>query len=150
MAVSDYFTIKADTLAEVNAVRRAVPKHQIETRLEAKTASDKDEKAAEKAWRKAVIKRDGKVCRCCKRVVVAQLELSAERLEVHHVAGRADRAVRWDVRNGCVLCQTCHSKVTQHRLFILQAARLLFSPEGSTKRYINAAKKVSFSEKKES
>ncbi len=136
------------SFGEVNAVRRAIPKHAIPSRLDEKVADDRDEKAAEKAWRKGCIKRDGKVCRCCQRKVVVQLELADERLEVHHVAGRADQTVRWDVRNGIVLCAGCHSKVTRHLLFILQAARFLFHINGLAKAYINASKKVTFSEKR--
>lgn len=136
------------SMAEVNAQRRAVPKYQIPTRLDEKTADDKDEKKAEQRWRKGCIKRDGKICRHCGCVVVVQLELAGNRLEIHHVTGRADQATRWDVRNGLVLCQACHSKVTRHLLFILQIARFLFMVDGSTTRYINASKKVTFSAKR--
>lgn len=136
------------SLTDRASERYATPKHEIPTRLDEKTADDKDEKQKEKLWRKGVIKKDGKICRCCGCVVVVQLELAANRLEVHHVAGRADQAVRWDIRNGMVLCYACHEKVTRHLLFILQAARYLFTPEDSTKRYINARKKVTFSEKR--
>lgn len=133
------------TAAEVDVMRRGQPIPKGPTRLELKTAADKDEKRDERLWRKACLKRDGKICRCCGRVVVAQLELTANRLEVHHVAGRADQAVRWDVRNGIVLCSECHGKVTEHRLWILQAARFLFKI--GLKTYVNAAKKVTFSAK---
>lgn len=127
--------------------RYATAKHAIPTRLDERTADQRDGKAAEKTWRKGCIARDGKICRCCERKVVQQLALAPERLEVHHVAGRVDQAVRWDLRNGIVLCSECHEKVTRHLLFILQAARSLFTVEGSTKAYINASKKVTFSPK---
>lgn len=26
----------------------------------------------------------------------------------HHVIGRANYVLRWDIRNGCLLCQNCH------------------------------------------
>lgn len=140
------------TVADVEAERqrKREPIAKGPTRLETKTTADKDEKRDERVWRKTVIKRDGKICRCCGRVVVQQLELAANRLEVHHVAPRADQVVRWDPRNGIVLCAECHEKVTPHSgkllLFILQAARLLFKAENG-RTYINAAKKVTFSEK---
>lgn len=137
------------TMADVEAdrQRKREPIAKGPTRLETKTGADKDEKRDERLWRKACIKRDGKICRCCGRVVVQQLELAVNRLEVHHVAGRADRVVRWDVRNGIVLCSECHGKVTERRLFILQAARFLFHVNGLAKTYINASKKVTFSVK---
>lgn len=132
--------------AEVDEMRRkAGPILKGPSRLEVKTAQDRDEKRDERLWRKGCIKEDGRICRCCKRNVVAQLELAANRLEVHHVAGRADQAVRWDVRNGIVLCNECHSKVTERRLWILQAARFLFKV--GVRTYINARKKVTFSER---
>lgn len=136
---------KWPTMAEVNARPRATPKHEIPTKLAEKTAADRNEKRDERLWRKGCIKRDGKVCRCCDCVVVPQLELAANRLEVHHVAGRVDQTVRWDVRNGIVLCFECHSKITERRLWILQAARFLFRI--GQKTYIHAGKKVTFSEK---
>lgn len=140
---------RTPSLNERHGERYAKSKREIPTRLTETTKADKDEKAAERTWRKGVIKRDGHICRCCKRKVVAQLALAANRLEVHHVAPRADQAVRWDVRNGIVLCAECHEKVTSHSgkfsLFILQAARFLFKVGQQT--YINASKKVTFSEK---
>lgn len=133
------------TLAEMQAKPRATPKHAIPTRLAEKKADDRDEKRDERLGRKAAIKRDGKVCRCCKRVVIQQLELAPNRLDVHHVAGRADQAVRWDVRNLIVLCAECHEAVTHYRKFILQAAKHAFTV--GIKTYINASKKVTFSDK---
>lgn len=132
------------TLASVAAARRG-PITKGPSKLELKTADDRDDARDEKLWRKACIARDGKVCRRCQRVVVQQLELAANRLEVHHIAGRADRAVRWDVRNGLVVCGTCHDLLTRHLLFILQAAKHLFTVGQTT--YINASKKVTFSDK---
>ncbi len=137
---------RTPSLNDRQTERYAKAKHEIPTKLAEKTASDKDEKRDERAWKKACIKRDGKICRCCKRVVVPQLELAANRLEVHHVAGRADQVVRWDARNGIVLCAGCHGNITERRLWILQAARLLFKADNG-KTYINASKKVTFSEK---
>lgn len=132
------------TVAQVAAARRG-PIAKGPSRLDVKTADDRDDARDEKIWRKACITRDGKVCRRCKRVVVVQLELVANRLEVHHVAGRVDRAVRWDVRNGITVCAFCHDLLTRHELFILQAAKHLFTVGQQT--YLNAAKKVTFSDK---
>lgn len=146
MGVADYFTNKPITMAEAEALRVGKPITKGLTRLAEKTADDQDEKAKEKAWRKAVIKEDGKVCRRCKRKVVQQLELAPEQLHVHHVAPRVDQAVRWDVRNGMVLCATCHEKVTRYVLLLVQQARYLFRVDGVAKTYINARKPVTFKE----
>lgn len=135
------------TLAQMNEKPRAEQKGNIPTRLAEKKSDDKDEKAKEKLWRKGCIKRDGKICRHCDRVVVQQLELAPNRLEVHHIASRVDRAVRWDVRNGIVLCAECHEKVTRYRLVIVQVTRHRFTVDDSTKRYINAFKPVTWVEK---
>lgn len=137
------------TMAEVDASRIGKPIAKGKTRLDGVIADTRDEKADERRWRKAVIKRDGHICRCCKRHVVAQLAIAANRLEVHHVAPRADQAVRWDDRNGMVVCSECHEKLTPHSgklaFVILQAAKFLFTI--GSKTYINAAEKVTFKEK---
>lgn len=133
------------SLAERSRERYATPKYAMKTRLDERTAEIKDEKAAERAWRKGCIARDGKVCRCCQRKVVAQLALAPERLEVHHIASRADQAVRWDLRNGIVLCSECHEKVTRYLLVLLQHVKSLFSV--GQKAYIDASKKVTFRKK---
>lgn len=133
---------KPMTMAEVEAMRRGKPIEKGPSRLSERVDDLRAEKAAEKTWRKDCIKRDGKICQCCKRKVVPQLALAPERLEVHHIAGRADRAVRWDVRNGVVLCCECHEKITKHVIAILQAAKHLFTV--GLKTYINANKPLTF------
>lgn len=133
------------TLAESRTKPCATPKYQIPSGLEVKTAADRTEQREERAWRKACIARDGKVCRRCERTVVAQLERAPQRLEVHHLAGRVDRAFRYDVRNGLVVCGLCHDLLTRHRVFILQALKHMFTV--GTKHYLNASKPITFSEK---
>lgn len=32
-----------------------------------------------------------------------------EWLNAHHIIGRQDLRVRWDIRNGCCLCSGCHT-----------------------------------------
>lgn len=132
------------TMAEAAAARLGKTIDKGPSRLDVRTDDIRQDKAAERTWRKAVIARDGHVCRHCKCRVVKQLALAPNRLEIHHVAGRADRAVRWDVRNGMVLCATCHEKVTRNRLLIVQVAKLLFKI--GTQTYTNASKKLTFKE----
>jgi len=137
------------TLPEVEALRIGKPILKGPTRLETRIGDTRDEKGNERRWRKAVIALDGQTCQVCRRHVVQQLALAGNQLHVHHVAPRADQAVRWDVRNGMVTCLECHEKLTPHssapvHLVILQAARFLFTVGDKT--YINAREPVTFEE----
>lgn len=123
--------------------RRAVPKGV--SRLDAKTEKAIDEKKAEAAWKKAVWKRDKKICRCCKANVLKTIELLPQRGEVHHVKGREDRSVRWDRRNGLLVCKRCHDRITgavNDKLIVVGTK--FFTVAGLPTRYINADKRVSF------
>lgn len=130
------------TLAEVNAVRRAVPKYDMATRLETKTAEDKKAKTAEKVFLKAVWARDKGLCRHCERKVIKSLELVEQRGEVHHIASRVDQSVRFDSRNGILLCARCHEAVERYQLHIIGKATQTFKVDGRT--YLNADKKLQF------
>jgi hypothetical protein len=128
------------TLAEMSATRRAVPKHQIATRLEEKTKKDGDFEARWRACCKAVDKRDGPICRCCGVRVVATLELQANRREHHHIVRRRKvAALMTDARNVLVLCQACHEKITRNLWHIVGTAKAMFALEG--KRYLDAGDK---------
>ncbi len=131
------------TLAEVNAVRRAVPKGLEPSRLQVKVAKAKDETKLEAAWKKAVWKRDGGACRWCKRKVRRCLDLVPDRGEVHHVSGRVVALIRWDRRNGVLLCASCHERITgkvaeKH----VVASRSTFVVDHVS--YLNADKPVTF------
>jgi len=76
-------------------------------RASSKTA----ERRLHRAFRKAVIDRDGTICRCCGRPVVKLLERVPKRLEVHHTLGRSE-IFRYEPRAALVLCFWCHSKIT--------------------------------------
>ncbi|MBA3274343.1 MAG: HNH endonuclease [Chloroflexia bacterium] len=53
-----------------------------------------------RAWRKAVIARDGHRCTACG---------ATELLEAHHISSYGeDEARRVDISNGRTLCHTCH------------------------------------------
>ena len=131
------------TLAEVNASRRAQPKGAEPSRLQVKTAKASDERKEEAAWKKAVWKRDDKACRWCHRVCRQCLDLAPDRGEVHHVSGRVVRAIRWDRRNGLLLCASCHERITgkvaEKHLVI---SKHTFSVDEIA--YINADKPVKF------
>jgi len=131
------------TMAEVNAVRRAKPKGAEPSRLQVKTAKVKDETKEEKRWKKEVWKRDGSKCRWCGRRVRACLELAADRGEVHHVAGRVVQAIKWDRRNGLLLCASDHERITGKvaEKFLIHSKHT-FSVDGIA--YINADKPVRY------
>lgn len=51
----------------------------------------------DKAWSKVILSK-GK-CEMCSKT---------ESLNPHHIEGRKNYRLRWDVRNGCCLCAGCH------------------------------------------
>lgn len=139
MALSDYLTLDLPVL---NAQKgRAVPKG--ESRLQVKAREDKQDVKAEDAWKKAVRKRDQMKCRWCKRTVVVCLDLIPERAEVHHVSGRVVKAIKFDRKNGLLLCSSCHERVTGKvsERHLVESSHV-FTVAGVS--YINADKPVKF------
>lgn len=132
------------TPAEWRAARaHTLQKGSQPTRREEKAEKRTDEAREERAWHKAIKKRDGDTCRWCARKVVDCIERLPERREHHHVAGRVVRAIRWDVRNGLQLCGTCHDRVTG----TVGEKHLIHSKHTFTVddvKYLNANKPVHF------
>lgn len=131
------------TLGEIQGLRRAVPKYAIPTRLAVKRAAVRDEKKLEAAWIRAVWTRDQGRCRWCKRRCLKTLTLDPARGEVHHVSGKVVRAIRYDRRNGLLLCKACHERITgavAEKTLI--HSRYTFTIDGV--RYLNADKAVRF------
>lgn len=87
-----------------------VPKGKSRSQLKAE--DDTADATAEEKWKRAVRKRDDNHCRWCKRRVKVTLDLVPDRAECHHAAGRFPLAIRWLVKNGLLLCNTCHERVT--------------------------------------
>lgn len=108
----DLSAILSRTSAEVNAVRRAVPKHEIPTRMAEKAENRVDDKKEEKRWRKEIWTRDKSACRWCRRKVVKAMDLLPERGECHHVVPRENRVTRWDSRAALLVCHACHERLT--------------------------------------
>lgn len=53
-------------------------------------------------WRDAVRRRDGEICRFCRR---------NRATAVHHVFSRRHYSTRWDLDNGVLLCFYCHIRI---------------------------------------
>lgn len=131
------------TLAEVNAVPHATPKHELETRLdraiENKSARLMDERLL-RSWAFKVKDRgqwrDRKTGQRLRRC----LELDPLRAEAHHVVGRDDWAVRYDVRNGICVSFATHDALTRGQLVIEGTA--WFTIRGT--RYIDCTAPVYF------
>jgi len=90
-----------------------------------------------------VWKRDGHCCRWCKREAIKTIELVGQRGECHHVSGKVVKAIKWDRRNGLLLCLSCHERITGKvaEKFLIHS-RHTFSIDGIA--YINADKPVRF------
>lgn len=99
------------TLAEVEAMRRGKAIDKGRTRLEEKESKAPLTRVDEKAFRKAVIERDGKHCRCCGRKVIQTLERVPNRREIHHIHGRRG-ALRFESRCAILVCCKCHERCT--------------------------------------
>lgn len=121
------------TLGEEQQRRRAVQKHDIPTRLDEKTADDKDDAKKLDLWRKAVAFRDRGRCRVCGCQTLVTLELVPRRREIHHIVSRTNPLVRHDVRNGLTTCLEDHKRLTRHKLFVVGTAKQMFQAGRTTK-----------------
>lgn len=69
-------------------------------------ASSAEMKRLDRAWREAVMARDGSKCFFCGAV---------EGICAHHLLTRGNRRVRHDLRNGITVCPACHFAVDGSR-----------------------------------
>lgn len=131
------------TLADVNAVPHATPKHQLETKLDRaianKAARLLDQKRL-REWAFKVKERDKWRDMKTGRRVLRTLNLDPDRAEAHHIAGKDDWAVRYDERNGICLSLATHDAVTRGRLTI--EGTVWFTVKGA--RYIDGRYPVIF------
>ena len=65
-----------------------------------KTERDKITDKLDKVWAEVVKSKAGYKCEVC--------NLSDGRLNAHHIEGRRNLRLRWDLRNGVCLCSGCH------------------------------------------
>lgn len=112
-----------------------------------KRSSDREDKRKLEVWRDGVWDRDKSKCRCCGADVVRNF-YSPRRGECHHIAGRRIRPLRWDVRNGVLLCaDPCHLRATGTigvKVTIAQADIHRFELVVGGHRYIDATHPLEF------
>jgi hypothetical protein len=128
---------------DVAAARVGKPLPKGDSRSAVKSTKDTADAKQLKAWQRAVFKADGFCCRKCGVKVVQTITMQPNQAQAHHVKGRTERAVRYDVRNGLTLCRTCHEQITgavNERWIVL--ATKVFTVVG--KVYTNAREKVTF------
>jgi hypothetical protein len=104
------------TLAEANAVPRAIPKPstKLDRAIAAKAARLLDV-AKLRTWAHAVKERDQwKDRRTGQRVHIAR-QLDPQRAESHHIEPKSNKALRYDVRNGVTLSLATHLAVEAGR-----------------------------------
>ena len=130
------------TLADVQRTRpRANPKLVTRlTRAIAKKAARLADARQLAAWAKAVKERDQWRDRRTGQIVRRTRALDPQRAEAHHLVDKADRAVRYDVRNGICLSLETHDLVERHVLRI--EGTVFFWKAGV--RYIDATYPVRF------
>lgn len=125
------------TLAEMNATRRAVPKYEMKSRLDAKVEKTKN---ADKAWdecKKAVDARDAGKCRICRKKVVKTIAFDPKRAEHHHlVKRRKEKALLTDQRNVLLVHLACHEKAERSKIHPIQKASDMFALNGTS--FVNA------------
>lgn len=114
-----------------------------ESRLQKKVREQKDETKEEARWKRELWKRDSGRCRWCRRAVRQCLELVPDRGECHHLSGRVVKDIRWDRRNGLLVCAACHErltgKVAEKHVIV---SRHTFTVDGM--QYINGDQPVRF------
>lgn len=113
--------------------RVAQPKHAASSRLDTRTQDDRIDHARLAHWRCAVRARD-QVSRYSRTRVVVTIRLQHNQAQCHHIAGRAEKAVRYDVRNGILLNAVEHEAVERGSLQLLGTR--FFDEAGKT--YLNA------------
>lgn len=143
--ISEFLAKRLPTAAEINATRRATPKHALKTKLDRaveKKAADREDDKKLAAWALAVKERDGWKDRRTGKRLKRTRALDPLRAEAHHIVSRDDEAVRYDVRNGITLSFQTHDAVERNKLRIVGTKCFRI---GQT-RYIDATFPVKFVE----
>jgi hypothetical protein len=131
------------TLAQQQATPRALRKDQLPTKLDRaidhKAFRLEDAKKL-RIWAREVKALDHWTDRKTGKRVLKTLSLDADRAESHHVEGKDDWNVRYDVRNGLCVSLAIHEAVTRGQYRI--DGTVWFTVKGQ--RYINARFPVIF------
>lgn len=137
------------TLAEVQAARTGPLWKSPVSRLDEKTAADKDDAKRLDHWRRSVRTRDRGRCRVCGVKTVTTIDRDPKRGEAHHIVSRTDAAVRTDVRNGLWCCLKCHQRFKGRgvRLHVIGTAAQMFTAANG-KQYLDATQPLQFREAK--
>lgn len=130
-----FWTDKADVIDADKQPRRAIRKDQIPTKLDARKQDDRIDHAKLEKWRKEVHERDGNRCRYSKVKVERTLRLQPNRSECHHIEPRANRATRYDRRNGIRFAFVIHDRLERGDLKLI-GSRFFVADDGQV--YINA------------
>jgi hypothetical protein len=136
---------KLPTLAEVQADRTGPLWKTPTGRLDAADAKEKDDAKLLEQWRRQVKTRDRGRCRVCGVKTIATMELDPKRGEAHHIVSRADKSVRYDVRNGLHVCLRDHRRFKGHRLHVVGTAAQMFVAANG-KSYLDASWPLTFKE----
>lgn len=110
-----------------------------ESRLHTRIERNKSNYRRERIFKADVWARDHGQCRSCEAKVIRCVEINPKRGEVHHLESRLNHAVRYDPRNGVLLCAICHEDVERCRTVITGQR---FTWEG--RRYLDAAGPLKF------
>lgn len=71
----------------------------MKTKIKRKVSRKTLKKKANKLWSLIIRQKNNGKCEMCNK--------SAN--NPHHIIGKSNHAVRWDIRNGCLLCSGCHT-----------------------------------------
>lgn len=132
------------TLAEMRARPLAQPKpSRLERAVKEKKADGEDARKL-REWAMAVKQRDEYIDRYTDQRTHKTAAADPDRAEAHHIVGRADQAVRHDVRNGICVSWRTHERLERGELEVVGTH--WFTLAG--KRYIDATHRVTFKEHK--
>ncbi len=139
------FAARLPTLGEMRAKRLACPKgpSRLE-RAKAKQQADKEDERKLRDWARRVKVRDEYTDRLIGGRAVKTAAAHPQRAEAHHIAGRADWDVRYDVRNGITVTWETHEAIESGKLEVIGTR--FFTVNG--KRYIDGTHPVKYKEHK--
>jgi hypothetical protein len=137
-------TLNLPALSDRGRERYATPKSAMTTRLDVKDAKDTDDEKRLDVWRATLRTRADGRCQRCGVKTIRTLALNTKRGEGHHIVKRAEKALRYDPRNGLHLCLRCHERITMGKLFVQQLAKHMFRLAGAS--HIDGSKPVTFQE----